>query len=145
MADRLYRSRSDRMLFGVAGGMARYFRIDPAIVRLVWVLLFLAVGAGFLLYIVAAIVIPEEPAGYQAPPGPGGQPAGGSPGAPSTPWQPATDQGANGAIILGLVLVGVGAWFLVQRLLPDFDDRLLWPVILVGIGLALVVGALRRR
>ena len=145
MADRLYRSRTDRMLFGVAGGMARYFRIDPAIVRLVWVLLFLAVGAGFLLYIVAAIVIPEEPAGYQAPPGAGGQSAGSSPGGPSAPWQASPDQGANGAIILGLVLVGVGAWFLVQRLLPDFDDRLLWPIILVGIGLVLVVGAMRRR
>jgi len=49
MRERLYRSRADRMLFGVAGGMGRYFNVDPAIVRLVWVLLFLAVGAGILL------------------------------------------------------------------------------------------------
>src|SRR5689334_7140903 len=56
---RLYRSRDERMLFGVAGGMARYVDIDPSIVRIIWALLVLAGGAGLLLYIVAAIVIPE--------------------------------------------------------------------------------------
>jgi len=59
--DRLYRSRDDRMLFGVAGGMADWLDVDPAIVRIVWALLILAGGAGLLLYVVAAIVIPEEP------------------------------------------------------------------------------------
>jgi phage shock protein C len=59
--ERLYRSRDDRMLFGVAGGMADWLDIDPAIVRIVWALLIFAAGTGILLYIVAAIVIPEEP------------------------------------------------------------------------------------
>lgn len=61
MHERLYRSRDDRMLFGVAGGMADWLDIDPAIVRIVWALLIFAAGTGILLYIVAAIVIPEEP------------------------------------------------------------------------------------
>ena len=47
------------MLFGVAGGMARFLDLDPSIVRIVWALLAIAGGAGILLYIVAAIVIPE--------------------------------------------------------------------------------------
>src|SRR5919112_2169481 len=64
MRERLYRARHDRMLFGVAGGLARYLGIDSSIVRLVWVLLFLAAGTGILLYIVAAVVIPEEPDGF---------------------------------------------------------------------------------
>src|SRR5512143_2295390 len=59
--ERLYRSRTDRMLFGVAGGMAEWLDLDPAVVRLVWALLILAGGIGFLLYIIAAIVVPEEP------------------------------------------------------------------------------------
>src|SRR5215212_2227487 len=67
MRERLYRSREDRMLFGVAGGMADWLDLDPAIVRLVWALLILAGGVGLLLYIVAAIVIPEAP--YMAGPG----------------------------------------------------------------------------
>jgi phage shock protein C len=59
--ERLYRSRDDRMLFGVAGGIAEWLDLDSAIVRLVWALLVLFGGAGLLLYIVAAIVMPEEP------------------------------------------------------------------------------------
>src|SRR6266542_6490911 len=59
--ERLYRSREDRMLFGVAGGMADWLDMDPAVVRIVWALLIFAAGMGVLLYIVAAIVIPEEP------------------------------------------------------------------------------------
>src|SRR5919197_250646 len=64
--DRLYRSRTDRMLFGVAGGMADWLDLDPSLVRLVWALLVVAGGVGFLLYIVAAIIIPEEPLGRPA-------------------------------------------------------------------------------
>jgi phage shock protein C len=56
------------MLFGVAGGMADWLDVDPAIVRIVWALLIFAGGAGLLLYIVAAIVIPEEPLGFASGP-----------------------------------------------------------------------------
>jgi phage shock protein C len=61
MREPLYRSRTDRILLGVAGGVADWLDVDPSVVRLVWVLLVLAGGAGVLLYIVAAIVVPEEP------------------------------------------------------------------------------------
>ncbi len=57
---RLYRSRTDRMLFGVAGGIANYFEVDVVLVRLLWVLALLS-GPGFPAYIIAAIIIPEEP------------------------------------------------------------------------------------
>ncbi|MCL5045444.1 MAG: PspC domain-containing protein [Actinobacteria bacterium] len=57
---RLYRSRTDRVLAGVCGGLAEYFDLDVTIVRLLWVLITLVGGAGILAYIVAAIVIPEK-------------------------------------------------------------------------------------
>lgn len=63
MNDRLYRTRDDRIIGGVAGGVADYFAIDPSLVRILWALLALfSGGALFLLYIVMWIVIPEEPA-----------------------------------------------------------------------------------
>ena len=58
---RLYRSRTDRKIAGICGGLANYFDIDPVIVRLAWVLLFFLGGSGIFLYIIAWIVIPLEP------------------------------------------------------------------------------------
>lgn len=58
---RLYKSR-ERMIFGVCGGIAKYFNIDPTLVRLITVALsFFGVGCGILIYIIAAIIIPNEP------------------------------------------------------------------------------------
>lgn len=58
---RLYRSKKDRMIGGVCGGMGNYFNIDPVLMRLVWAVLFFAGGVGFLGYIIAWIIIPDEP------------------------------------------------------------------------------------
>jgi phage shock protein PspC (stress-responsive transcriptional regulator) len=57
---RLERSRSDRMVAGVSGGLARYFEIHPAVFRVGFVVLTLLGGAGILLYAAAALVIPDE-------------------------------------------------------------------------------------
>lgn len=60
MAKRIYRSAKDRMLGGVCGGIGEYFDVDPTIVRLVAVVFALS-GAGILAYIIAWIIIPEQP------------------------------------------------------------------------------------
>jgi len=60
MEKRLYRSRTERMLWGVCGGLANYFDIDPTIVRVIAVLLIFANGLGILAYIVMAIIVPLE-------------------------------------------------------------------------------------
>ncbi len=63
---KLVRSRTDRMLCGVCGGIGAYLNVDPTLVRLVWVLCSLAgCGMGLIVYIAAAVIIPEEdgPAG----------------------------------------------------------------------------------
>ena len=63
---RLYRSRSDRRVAGVCGGIADYLAIDPTLVRILWVLLGMAGGPGVLLYVILAAVVPEEPEFVQA-------------------------------------------------------------------------------
>ena len=64
MTKRLYRSRKERMVAGVCGGLAEYFDVDPTIIRLLVVALsILAGGSGVVIYIVMAIVVPEEPVG----------------------------------------------------------------------------------
>ena len=68
--DRLYRSRSDRMLAGVAGGLAELWDADPSLVRIIWALLVIFTGGiALVVYIVMAIVVPDEEDVY-----PGGVP-----------------------------------------------------------------------
>ena len=68
---RLFRSRTDRVLTGIAGGMAEYLEVDPTIVRILWVLATIFTGGlVLLLYIVLAFVIPVNP--YQGGPVPAG-------------------------------------------------------------------------
>ncbi len=61
MEKRLYRSRRDRSLAGVCGGIAEYFGWDPTLVRIAWVLLTLLGGSGILLYLIMWVVMPEAP------------------------------------------------------------------------------------
>ncbi len=60
MQNRIYRSRQDKVIGGVCGGLGEYFSIDPTIIRLIWAISVLS-GFGFLAYIIAWIAIPERP------------------------------------------------------------------------------------
>ena len=61
MEKKLYRSRREKKLAGVCGGLATYLNVDVSVIRLIWVLAVLFAGCGLLAYIVCALVIPEEP------------------------------------------------------------------------------------
>ena len=56
---RLYRSKKNRVIAGVCGGLGDYFDVDPTLIRLIWVL-FMFTGAGILAYIIAWIIMPEK-------------------------------------------------------------------------------------
>ncbi len=61
MEKKLYRSRTDKKVCGVCGGLAKYLNMDVTIIRLIVVLLCIFAGGGLLAYIICALVIPEEP------------------------------------------------------------------------------------
>jgi phage shock protein PspC (stress-responsive transcriptional regulator) len=161
MNRRLYRSRRDSILGGVAGGVADYFDMDPSIVRVLWAVLALVTGGIFLvLYIVMWIVVPEGPPptslasapatdGSPGSPATDGQPSTtGAVGTSATSWPPTEQQarrgGPRGGVIFGLILIGAGVWFLIDQYIPAIDTDLLWPVALVVLGIVLLVIALRR-
>jgi phage shock protein C len=147
MNRRLTRSRTDTILGGVAAGLATYLNTDPALVRIAWAILVpLTGGAALLAYVVAWIVIPEGPAtvdeddvAFVA-----GDPEAGDVTRPEQPARaPASNDGRAGiAVGIGLVLLGV--WFLAREYLPAFNWGLVWPIILVGIGVVVLVNAARR-
>jgi phage shock protein PspC (stress-responsive transcriptional regulator) len=139
----LYRSRKDKVFGGVAGGIARSLNADPAIVRLIFALLIIVGGGGLLLYLILWIAIPEEPFEFFQENMAAGQTQteqeGGEPSAPFTPAA-YPQRRNNGALIAGLVLIAVGAIFLIDRLLPNIHIhfRDFWPIVIVIAGLALI-------
>ena len=60
MVKRLYRSKKNKVIAGVCGGIAEYLEVDPVIIRLSWVVASLAWGAGILAYLIAWLIIPER-------------------------------------------------------------------------------------
>ena len=157
MNRRLYRCYHDRRIAGVASGLAEYFDVDPTIVRILWVFSVLFGGVGLLLYIAMAIIVPMEPEERPAPDAQAGEATDASTGdAPlpsTTGWHstPANHRHAgrgNGraATFVGAALILFGSLALLDRLLPDWADggHFLWPAFIIGIGVLLVVSALRR-
>jgi phage shock protein C len=139
----LFRSRTDRVFGGVAGGIARSLNADPAIIRIIFAILIIFGGGGLLLYLILWIAIPEEPFQYYQESAATGEP---KPveddAAHETPVAPVIypPRRNNGALIVGLILISIGALFLIDRLLPQIHFRLhdFWPVVIVIAGLALI-------
>lgn len=119
----LRRSRRERIIAGVAGGIAEYFDVDPLLVRLGFVVLALAGGGGVVIYLIAWLIIPEageaEGAGRRA----------------------AADPDTT-RLFIGGALIAVGAVILAARFIPRFM-AVFWPLVLIGAGLAVLVGRSR--
>ncbi len=167
MNQRLYRSSDDRILAGVAGGMAETYDLDPALVRVGWALLILVSGGVFLvLYIIMALAVPLRPANMPLPwdnPAPSATPPGTASGGGSdaaatpppasppdyAPWRYQRYQrrhrsDASGALLVGIILIGAGAFFLLREYVPSIDTNLLWPLLAIGLGLLFIVAAFGR-
>jgi phage shock protein C len=112
------------VIAGVCGGLGRYLGVDPVLLRIAFVVLAIAGGSGILIYIVAAIVIPEA-----------------KPGEEEGPVHPRS--GATGRILVGTALVALGTILLVDRFISWFD-KVVGPLTLVALGVAVLVWGTRR-
>jgi phage shock protein C len=131
---RLHRSRRDRVFAGVCGGLAEYFGVDAVLLRIVAVALALSGGAGFLLYLIAWVAIPEDPPGEIAE------------GPVSRPVRTAQDERARATTVTfaGGALVVAGALMLLNHLVPWVNGALLWPLVVVAAGVAILTSGRRR-
>ena len=122
----LRRSRRDRVLGGVCGGIARSLDVDPVLIRIAAVALALSGGFGVLVYIVAWILVPEAAADE-----------------PDLPRRPADRHTV--AITAGALLIGFGALLLARHWMPWFGDQVFWPLVVVGVGVVVLVTGRRSR
>jgi len=124
---RLTRSRTDEVIGGVAGGLGVYLNVDPVIVRIAWVALVLFGGTGVLLYILAWVIIPEEPLdAAEARAATAGEPSAHA------------SAGTSGALILAVVLIAIGSIALLRSIdvsVPSWQVVLSIVLAILGAGL----------
>jgi phage shock protein C len=150
-ARKLYRSSSDRIISGVCGGLAEHFEIDPTLVRVIFIVLALMSGVGVIIYLALALLVPSEGKEEKSPKETikeGAEEIG------QKAKEVATEVGegvkkvasrakAPGTFLLGLVLVLIGVWFLLQNLGFQWpywmDFQVIWPVLLILLGLFIFV------
>lgn len=145
---KLYRSNTNRILFGVCGGLGEYFGIDPVIFRIIFVALTIGAGTGVILYVVLALLIPKAPPGFEASP-------------PEADFKDIKDDIKNRAhnlaselkemrttyphrgYLFGWVLLIIGVFLLFNQLTPwhIFGFGFFWALLVIFAGLVI----LRRR
>lgn len=148
---RLYRSRTDSVLGGVAGGIAQYLEVDPTLIRLLWILFIFAGGSGVLAYIVCWIIIPEEPRSH------GEQQT--LEGVQRTAERQASARGEGAettslsTLVVGLVILAFGVLWLLRMFNVHFTMpfafwftswTMIFPLIVIFVALAFIVKAINR-
>ena len=169
---RLYRSRIDRMIAGVCGGLAKYFDIDPTIVRVLFVVTIFIGGGGILAYIILWIVVPEEQIIFQS----AGQDSqthqsnfnseesNSNTNQESSKFDSSNfsaemnkkvneatkeinkivdEARSNKKVFGGTILILLGILFLLDNMFPHFDFGDYWPIILIALGVGIIIKASR--
>lgn len=141
MAKKLMRSKTDKIIGGVCGGLGDYLEIDPVIIRIVWLVLFFVGGVGLLAYIVAWIIIPEE-----------GESPYDEKDENQVKKKPTDENG--GKLIGGIILIVIGVLFLIDKhwyfndLIENFI-RMIWkyflPAVFIGLGIYLISKSKREK
>ncbi|MFZ0454411.1 MAG: PspC domain-containing protein [Ignavibacteriaceae bacterium] len=148
MNKKLYRSRKDKMIGGVAGGLGEYFDIDSTLVRIIFVVSLFLGGTGVLAYIILWIVIPEEPWVFNMGQGDEKKDDAANPGSakspPNSDYLRALDERRHKrATVAGVILIVFGVIFLADNFVPRIHFSDYFPLILVAIGIGLLINSKR--
>lgn len=124
---RLERDLQNKVLGGVCSGLSNYFEMDPTFWRVLFFILFLFGCSGLLIYIILWIAMPAAQPGtiHQAV---------------SQEKDPTHEQRKkNSNMAAGLTLIGIGVISLAARYIPQISWRMVWPVILIVLGIILII------
>ncbi|MDB5137625.1 MAG: PspC protein [Mucilaginibacter sp.] len=161
MEKKLYRDEYRKKIAGVCAGLADYFNVDVAIVRMVFVLALIFHGGGGLVYIIFWIVLPKKIYTFNDPnvdytvpsqtPGSANNPFKGNPFPnqpfPNQPYPSPPRSTSLVGIVIGVVLIIIGGSILLDDfdIIPDWDFGRLWPIVLVAVGAALIFSGEKKK
>ena len=128
MEKKLQRDTQHKVIGGVCAGLANYFGIDMALVRVLFAVALLVFGTGFWIYVLLWILMPSDSAvasdeaSYVV-----------SPDGAVSPTK------SKSGMTAGLILIGIGLFGLLHRFIPQFNWQMAWPILLILLGVSLIV------
>ncbi len=133
---RLYRSSEHKIIGGVCGGLGEHFDIDPTWIRLAFVILAITHGIGLIAYIIGWIVMPRQESVIVV------EKSAAEPGEPAEPTSGTTAKlnapSKAGSLLPGIILICIGALFLINETFWWFSFRQVWPMVLIILGGVLI-------
>ena len=135
---RLQRDKQNKVIGGVCSGIANYFGMDAALIRLLFVIAFLFFSTGFWIYVILWVVMPSadltrHEADYVV------SPDGTTEATPEQTTDMVKYKPSKGGLIAGLVLIGIGIFGLLHYYIPDINWNTIWPVLLILLGLFFII------
>lgn len=133
MSKRLYRSRSERKIGGVCGGLSEYFDVDPVFIRALFVITTLGYGIGFIAYIVLWIIVPERSKIYvddtnevfvENP--------------EEVIEEEPLKSNSNRKVVFGVILIIVGMLLFIDEFIPALEIEYIFPIILISLGVYII-------
>ena len=132
---KLYKSRENKVIDGVCGGIAEYFDVDPVLVRIIFVLFFFFGGSAILAYIIGIVIMPAQPSVSKV-------------GIESEKNNIVSTPSNKNTLLIGFIFIVIGVFFLMGNI-PFFNIYYYWiknhfwdillPSILILIGLSIVI------
>lgn len=145
----LNRSKTDRFVAGVCGGLGKYFEIDSLIFRLIFILLTIFAGSGVIIYIIFWILMPED--GEKRPNDIGESIKEGASRMADeikekTKGVDKNDRDKKSKLIGGLIILTIGLIFLFENIMPQYGINFskLWPLIVVVIGISVIIDSSKK-
>lgn len=138
---RLYRSKKDKMIAGVCGGLAEYFEVDPVLVRVLFALAAFMGGIGIILYILLVIVTPEEGATPASSQESVSGEQGGGPAVIEEPPLQIPNEVRDRRWLFGVAVIFLGLIMLADGLAPFtwIGRQFLWPMVVIALGIYIFV------
>jgi phage shock protein C len=145
---RLYKSRKNKVIDGVCGGIAEYLEVDPVLVRIVAVIFIFMGGSAVIAYIIGMIIIPSEPSTEVKSSGSTQDPN-------AIPAPPVHKESRNytGSLVFGIIMLAFGFHFLLRNIplinhyylrFWDLGWHFFWPSVLILIGLLIILRSVRK-
>lgn len=152
MERKLERNSHNQMIAGVASGLADYLLIDVTLVRVMFILLAVFGFSGVIIYIILWVVVPEKPffrngSNFDADYKVNDETSGMYTQQPETILPETKPKSDTGRVVAGLVLIIVGAWFLLAEfnIIPHwFSLFKLWPLIIIALGMVIILKSRKR-